>query len=227
MTALTPALPVGPPEPVRVPHPPSYPLRAEHQAWGVEQLAHARVLVEDMLSAEGAGMFERTVQDVLREGAGLKFAIRAVEAADKGDWLCDKALREVGAVFLDAMMQKQDLPLGGMQIVAYLQRVVGREPHRRKPGGHDEFAYWFRNVAICILIQLACKWFGVPPTRNRESRRADRHPSGVSLTAAALARHGVHISEAGIQNHIWQGVSGTLVREIFEVKWGRLRPVPR
>src|SRR5262249_5730946 len=65
----------------------------------------------------------------LREG-GLSIAIKAVEAADKGDDIADAALREVGAELLAAHVQ---MP-GHLQVTAYLQRVARRAPHKRGRG---------------------------------------------------------------------------------------------
>ena len=194
-----------------LPDPPSFPLRAEHEAWAIEWLAQAATHVRDKLEASGAERFETLLKEVLREGMELK----VVEAADKGDWLCDKALREVGAEFLDAMIQKRDLPVGGMQIVSYYQRAAGRAPLSRKAGRHSDYDYWFRNVGVCMLIELARKWLGVPPTRNPAGRR----PSGCTLTSAALKRHGIRIKEGTIQKDIWFGVWGMAVRDTAGKGW--------
>jgi hypothetical protein len=176
-----------------LPDPLSYPLRAEHEEWAIEWLARAATHVRDMLEDHGPGRFETLLKEVLREGVELKVIVQVVEAADKGDWLCDKALRDIGAELQTALIQKRDLEPGHLQIISYYQRAAERAPVTRKPGRYDEYGSWFRNVAICMLITQACKWLGVPPTRNRESRRAGRRPSGCSLTSAALKRHGIRI----------------------------------
>jgi hypothetical protein len=62
---------------------------------------------------------------------------------------------------------------------------------------------------------LACREFGVWPTRNRAARRANRTPSGTSLVVAALARNKVHLDEGSVQENIWLGLPGALVRSIL------------
>jgi hypothetical protein len=138
----------------------------------------------------------------------LTLAIKAVEAADQGDEIADAALREVGAELIE---QRTGRP-GDGQIMAYFQRAGLRAPHRRKQG-HHWADNWSRDLAICILIQRACLELGVAPTRNRDSRRAGRRPSGVSLATAAFARNGIHLDEGSVQRHIWLGLPGELARQ--------------
>lgn len=196
--------------PMRLPAPPSYPLLREDESWAVEHYATAVGLVLDSLRERSSERLEATLKKLLREGE-LQVAIGVVELAGKGDFIADKALREVGAEFLDAMIQKRDLPLGGMQIVSYLQRAAGRAPLKRKPG-RGEYDLWFRNICICLLVRNACAWLGVRPTRSLASKRPERRPSGCSIVAEALARVGVPISEEAVQQHIWLGPWGEVAR---------------
>jgi hypothetical protein len=154
---------------------------------------------------------ETELQKGLREGR-LTLTIKAVEAADAGDEIADGALRDIGAELQVALVQGRELAPGHLQVIAYFQRAGRRAPHKRKRG-HAWYDDWIRNFAICILVQLACAEYGVPPTRSRGSRRADRRLSGVSLVTAALARNRVNLDEGTVQQHIWFGLWGELARQ--------------
>jgi hypothetical protein len=148
----------------------------------------------------------------------LTIAIKAVEAAEAGDEIADAALREVGSELIERPTGRP----GDGQIVAYLQRAVRRAPAKRRRG-RQWADRWVRDMGICTLIHLACVEFGVAPTRNRESRRAGRNPSGCSLVTAGLARNRVFLDEKSVQNHIWLGLPGELVRQaIAERAFGEL-----
>jgi hypothetical protein len=151
-----------------------------------------------------------TLRRYLRNG-DLRIAIKAVEGADAGDEIADAALREVGAELQLPLLQYQELAPGHLQVIAYFQRAGQRAPHKRKRGRawHDD---WVRNLTICFLIELTCRGFGLPPTRNRESRRARRDPSAISIVVAALARNGIHLDEMSVQRHVWFGLAGELAR---------------
>jgi hypothetical protein len=185
-----------------------------------EQLAIDRtstavaVLLDKLDAFESRTWLETELLRGLREGR-LALTIKAVEGADMGDEIADAALRQVGGELQIPMLQKQDLAPGHLQVVAYLQRVATRAPHRRKRGRHwaDD---WRRDHAICLLIELTRKEFGIPTTRHRESRRAARRPSAISIVTAALGRNGIHIDEGTIQRHIWFGMPGELARQEFE-----------
>jgi hypothetical protein len=150
---------------------------------------------------------ETELRKGLREGR-LALTIHAVEAADKGDEIADAALRTVLAEMADGMLPKQGP--GHLQLRAYEQRALLRAPHKR-PQGHRWHDDWMRNIQICMLIDLACREFGVLASRNRASRRANRTASGISLVVAALARNGIHLNEGSVQN-LWFGLAGDPVR---------------
>jgi hypothetical protein len=139
----------------------------------------------------------------------LSLCIKAVEAADKGDEIADAALRRVHAEMQGGMVVEREP--GHLQVWAYGQRAIERPP-RKRPRGHRWHDDWLRNLMICFLIDLACREYGVHPTRNREARRANREPSAISLVVAALARNKVHIDEASVQQNIWFGLPGELAR---------------
>jgi hypothetical protein len=61
---------------------------------------------------------------------------------------------------------------------------------------------------------MACREFGVRPSRNRGARRANREPSGCSLVVAALARNQIHLDESTVQENLWFGLAGELARGI-------------
>jgi hypothetical protein len=143
----------------------------------------------------------------------LTLAIKAVEAADAGDEITDTVLREVGSELIERPTGRP----GDGQILAYLQRAVRRERNKRKRG-RTWYDDWYRNIAICILVDLACREFDVAPTRNRECRRGNQRPSGISLVVAALARNKIHIEERTVQRHIWHGLPGELHRWVVATR---------
>jgi hypothetical protein len=157
---------------------------------------------------------EKHLLDGLREGR-LTLTLKAIEAAEAGDEIADAALWAVfQELVADVFPERKP---GHLQIRAYGQRTR-RMPLRKPQRWADD---WVRNINIVLFIVLACCEFGVAPTRNRDSRRADRDPSGCSLVTTALARNGIHLDEQSIQRHLWFGLPGELVfgvlpREIAE-----------
>src|SRR5262245_12808409 len=83
---------------------------------------------------------------------------------------------------------------------------------RREGTGMIIWSGTYRSAATSSWL------FGVPATRNREERRADRRygnraPSGINLVVKALDRHGnPHLDEANVQQNIWFGLPGALAR---------------
>ena len=148
---------------------------------------------------------EVTLRQYLR--GGLITVIKVIDAADKGDEIADAALREVGAELIGLPLEGP----GDLQILAYFQRAGLRAPHKRGRG-RKWYDRWSRDLAICLLIQLACKEFGVAPTRNSASVKK---PSGCSLVAAALKRNRIRLDERSVQQHIWLGLPGELARQAF------------
>jgi hypothetical protein len=151
---------------------------------------------------------ETELRKGLREGR-LLLTIYAVQAADAGDEIADAALRIVLAEMVGGMLPEPGP--GHAQLRAYEQRALLRSAHKR-PRGHRWHDDWMRNIQICRLIDLACREFGVQPSRNRSARRANRTPSGISLVVAALARNNIHLNEASVQENVWFGLPGELVR---------------
>jgi len=182
-------------------------------------VAKARHRLEKEFSRE---WLETAVLNGLREGR-LPFTIHVVEAADKGDEICDAALRDFAAELQTLLLQRRDLAPAHLQVIAYLQRVARRAPHQRR--GHRWHDHWMRNIQICVLIDLACRVFDVRPTRHKltaeeaksaksrlASGKANRAPSGVSLVVGALEREGRYLEEGSVQEHIWNGLAGEIVR---------------
>ena len=191
-----------------------FPLRAEDESEAIRRLAIAVSKVRDRLDSAGLERLEALLIAGLREGQ-LSLCVKAVEAADKQeDPIADRALRKVAAELQMDLLQKRDLAPGHLQVIAYYQRVSDRAPHKRKPGRYGEHDHFYRNIGLSILIRLASAENGVDAARNRENRRARRNPSGCSLVTAALARNRFHIEETTLQNKIWFGVWGELVRRI-------------
>jgi hypothetical protein len=179
----------------------------------VEYVATWVGTVRHMLDKQYSGKrLEELLRQALREG-GLTIAIKAVEAADKDDEIADSSLRQVYAEMAGGTLAQRGP--GHLQIWAYGQRAVLRPPNKR-PRGRRWYDDWYRNLGICFLIAIACREFCVLPTRNRESRRDGRTPSGISLVVAALALNGIHIDEASVQRHIWLGLPGELARHAIK-----------
>jgi hypothetical protein len=145
------------------------------------------------------------LRDCLRRG-DLIVTVKAIEAAENAsDELADSVLR-----FTYAEMKNAREPMS-KQLEAFGERAVLRPPVSRGRGA-AWYDAWTRNIAICVLIPLVCAEFDLLPTRNRESRR-QRKPSGISLVAGALKRNGIELTERTIQQHIWLGLPGALVRQ--------------
>jgi hypothetical protein len=188
----------------------------------IGQVAKWASLIRDRLTKDfSREWLERTLRQALRgvgvtEPERLTIAIKAVEAAEQGDEIADLALREVAG----ELMERPTGLAGDGQILAYLQRAARRDLHKSRRGGHWA-SNWYRDVAVCILVHLVCEEFGVLPTRNRESRRSGRDPSGCSLVAAGLARAepALHIDEMSIQQHLWLGLPGALTRRAVADFW--------
>jgi hypothetical protein len=144
----------------------------------------------------------------LRDGV-LTLSIKAVEAAETGDEIADAALRLVHAEMVGGAIP--EWAPGHLQVWSYGQRAVLRAPNQRRRG-RQWYDNWIRDLEICFLIALASTQFNLSPTRNREARRANRIPSGISVIVAALARNGIHLDESTVQENIWFGLMGELAR---------------
>jgi hypothetical protein len=53
-----------------------------------------------------------------------------------------------------------------VQIIAYAQRALTRDPLKRKPG-RSKYDEWVRNICICVMVRLVNEQFGVKATRRR------------------------------------------------------------
>jgi hypothetical protein len=154
------------------------------------------------------------MERLLREGQ-LGFAITTIEFADAGDELADAALRVVFAEMVAAGGRLPGQGPGYLQIWAYGQRAVRRAPLEPPPRGHRWHDNWMRNLLACWLIFFVDRDFGIDPSSNRErssrnhGKRA-RALSGISIVVAALARHGIELTETNLQENIWFGLPGEL-----------------
>src|SRR5262249_26318417 len=194
-----------------------YPLATADEQRAINRVSVWVALMRHKMAKEySREQLETELRKGLREGR-LTLTIKAVEAADKGDEIADAALRAIGAELQTALLQQRELAPGHLQVVAYFQRAGQRAPHKR-PRGHRWYDDWSRNIGICVLVALACRQFGVRPTRNRAARRANKGgASGISLVVAALARgrNKIHLDEGSVQENLWFGLPGELVRGIF------------
>lgn len=164
----------------------------------------------------GREWLQTTLQKGLREGR-LTLTNYAIQAAEAGDEIADAALR---TVFVEIVRgELPDRQPGHLHVRLYGEREV-LQPHKRRRSGRPWRDNWVRDIQICMLIYFVCRELGVRPTRNREERRADRRhakraPSGISLVVAALARAKItHLEEKHVQEKIWGGLPGELVRTV-------------
>jgi|SRR5262249_43294178 len=189
----------------------THPLDAADEQRAIKRTAIAVAMVRHKFS-NSREWLETELRTGLREGR-FALTIKAVEAADKGDEIADAALRDIGAELQMPLVQGRDLAPSHLQVIAYFQRAAKRPPHKRKRGRYAWYDDWQRNVGICFLILLTCAEYGVTPTRNRQSRRSGRRPSGISIVTAALALNRINLDEGTIQQKIWFGLMGELVRQ--------------
>jgi len=193
-----------------------YPLATAHEQRAINRVSIWLAMVLHTMKKEfSREWLETELRKGLREGR-LTLTIKAVEAADKGDEIADAALRMVHSEMQGGMLAERGP--GHLQLWAYGQRAVLRAPHKR-PRGRRWYDDWNRNIGICILIDLACREFGVRASRNRAARRANREPSGISLVVAALGRNKTFLDEASVQENLWYGLPGELVRGISPYFW--------
>jgi hypothetical protein len=159
---------------------------------------------------------EIALQEGLREGR-LDLTRHAIRAAELGEEISDKALRHIAVEI--SRGELPDRQPGHLYVKTYAERkLLELEPHKGRPGRswHDN---WLRDIQFCTLIHFVHREFGICPTRNRAERRGDRNgnraPSAISIVVAALARNGIHIDEKTMQEKIWLGPPGKLVRAIL------------
>jgi hypothetical protein len=169
-------------------------------------IARVRHTIDKRYSAE---WLEAKLREGLRAGA-WDLTVKAIKAAEqRNDELADAALRAVFREIVGGAISQRGE--GHLQVLAYGQLAVDRAPLTR-PRGRRWYDSWRRDLAICFLVGVACREFNLQPTRNRAGRRANRRPSGISIVVAALARHGIHLSEASVQENIWYDLLGELAR---------------
>jgi hypothetical protein len=187
----------------------------------IDRLAAQVASVLRRMSADGSRKnLASMLCDCLRRG-DLIVTIKAIEAAEQqDDWLADSVLRVTYAE-----MDTNHEPISD-QLRAFGQRAVLRPPVKRGRG-RGQYDNWARDNGICCLVIEACAAFNVHPTRSRAARRADRIPSGISLVKKALERNKVFIEEKTIQEHIWFGLHGMLVRKAAAERLGLGNFVPQ
>jgi hypothetical protein len=149
-----------------------------------------------------------------------EFARNAVRAADRGDEFAHSALRIVyfereGGAFPGRGPWHVHIKQYGMRA------VVHPDAPRRSPRGRRWVENWVRNYHVCRFVVWTCDKFGLHPRRNRFAHRADRAPSGISVVVAALDQAKIwYTTEAYVQEHVWGGLAGEIVREDLEFRKG-------
>jgi hypothetical protein len=143
------------------------------------------------------------IKDMLQSGTlpRLKAVELAREYAD-----VDAALREH---VIEMMDRGEQLPKSLEAFV--MHSLAGTTPRGRGRNLIDNFK---RDVGFGVLLFWTHMHFGVPLTRNRESRRGDRYPSACSLLAKALNRDNrFPLTEKTLQDQIWYRL-GTLAARL-------------
>jgi hypothetical protein len=122
-------------------------------------------------------------------GDDFKVITETIEAADQGDPVAYGALERRFHEILD----EHRLPPGSLND---FMRRAGKKDSRGRYGYED----YRRNVGLMVMVRLVCQAFSLPPTRNREARRALR-PCACSVVADALQRAGIdNVGESRLAN---------------------------
>jgi hypothetical protein len=182
----------------------------------IDCVAIAASTVRYRIEREGSPeAIKAAIKRLLRKGE-LTFVIVTIQLADKGDEIADEALRDVCAEMMSEGGRLPGQGPGWLQIWAYGQRAMPREPHRR-PRGQRWYDNWMRNILTCYLIAIVERDFGIDPSRNLErSVKSKRGLSGIGIVVKALARIDVDVGdELNVQSNIWFGPA----REIAENFW--------
>lgn len=166
-------------------------------AEAVKQFAIFREHMSPEKSEDSRKWLDRNLREFLRRG--LIETLKVIEAADQGDVIAHEALVCVFAEMLTPPAQ----------LKAYVERTALHGPPTRKAGAYTPYDNWLRDISFAVLVYWIHNGFGLHPTRNRESRRAQR-PSACSIAATALRRSGIDISESRVQN-IWSGLAGAVI----------------
>ena len=119
--------------------------------------------------------------------------MRVIAAARSGNWDADCALREVVAEMLD-----RGVPLPTL-LRAYAQEAL-LQPQVTYAQGRNLGDTWARDLIITGLVGAASRSWDLRKTRSHHSgpRKSDRL-STCYLVAKALGRHGINLSERGVE----------------------------
>jgi hypothetical protein len=163
---------------------------------------------------------ETIIQRKLLEGP-LDFTREVVKEAKAGDEVFHSALMHVYVQINRGGLPEQP---GYLDIRTYGDGAILQKPHKYHRSGHDN---WVRDAECCALIWYVYHHFrqhghGISATRKQKPRHANRNPSVISIVVAALARNGVHFKEAHVQENIWNGSRGRLVREELDQEFAPL-----
>ena len=153
---------------------------------------------------------ETELRKGLREGR-LTLTIMAIHAAEKhDDEIADAALRAVYAEMVGGTLPQRGP--GHLQLAAYGQARCCKRRSNVVAGSDGMILVpKYPNLLFdrAGMSRIRCARHSY-----RETRRADRHPSGISLIVAGLARNGLHIDEASVQENLWLALPGELAREL-------------
>jgi hypothetical protein len=151
------------------------------------------------------------IKAALRRGLP-SFIDRTIEAAEAGNEMADMALRNV-FVEISRGELRERWPGQYLRIKMYGEDAVLRAPNTRRRGVQlpDDFFETIQTVNLTIAI---CLVFGINPERNQLRPDLKRAPSGISITVAVLARHGIPRTEIDMQRNTWGSPNGKLARSI-------------
>jgi hypothetical protein len=141
-------------------------------------------VVGDKLKTEHAHtMLREHIQKLLRQGTLPTMAV--IASARNGNPHADFALRKRAAEMID---HKEEMPVS---LAGFAQEALFRGPVGHRPGEKNVTDLFVRDIAIAVMVVLACLLWNLRPTRNRASTR----PSGSTIVALALKRRGFKLSE--------------------------------
>ena len=182
------------------------PMEVFNEQHAINRVAMHISLIRPKMRAE---FLTELLRDALRRGDS-NVTEAAIEAAEhKNDALADSVLR---STWFEMRTHHELIP---KQLDAFGDRAVKRAPVERGAGRFVWSDLYCRNFGLCVLVPLEAAEFGINCTRNRETRRADRVPSAISLICAAAKRHGIDLDERSFQDDIWFKLPGALVRMAY------------
>jgi hypothetical protein len=167
-----------------------------------------------ILGIKDSDWLQPALEDGLLAGH-LSVARDAIDYANKGERICDAALKNIGAELHMRRLQGQTLTAPAYPLIESYYALAALRARKRGRGRPPSFSLLARDFCICLCTEMVRGEFNLYATRNETSD----NPSAISVAAKALALHcGIHLSEATIQEHIWLGLAGRTLRKNGMIK---------